>query len=291
MEKRQIHLFETKDELLAAATEQADRVQIPELHHSTELYYVARYFVAVFESRNGEIPIQVWNEYRNALDHYFRHITDSYKKTDTDRKSHLAKMEGHLQRAVLDVLKLLCHKTQEAIWEEKNKHLVDILRLVDSGEFVEKFNTDHNAAVELFSFAKISDLNLGDDAVTNTEIVGHYLDAAFAFDALRRLLIDNENKIERARSAHNDISGRAKKLSAREDFALHLLVYVFVFCVGLFFNYVKTPVVNAFNDIVDNQAQQDSLEPDEVDTNPKTAPQKIDAVDKPTPDPNALKSR
>lgn len=264
MERKQIHLFETKEELLEAATEQADRVQTPELNQSTKLYFIARYFVAVFESRNGQIPIQVWNEYRNALDHYFRHITDSYKEEDVERKSHLAKMEGHLQRAVLDVLKLLCHKTQEAVSEEKDGHLLEVLRLVDSGEFIEKFNKDYNAAVKLFSFAKISDLNLGDDAATNTEILGHYLDAAFAFDSLRRFLIDNEAKIERARSEYNQISGRAKKLSAREDFVLHLLVYVVVFFAGLFFDTIKVPVVNAYNELLGNNSEQHFSDPNAV---------------------------
>ena len=72
----QINIFDTKEELLAEAQKQAQRVEEFNLKKATKLYFLARYFVAVYESRFSQIPIQVWNEYRNALDHYFRYLTE-----------------------------------------------------------------------------------------------------------------------------------------------------------------------------------------------------------------------
>ncbi|MBE0491312.1 MAG: hypothetical protein IBX44_03560 [Sulfurospirillum sp.] len=92
-----IEIFKTKDELLQKAGEQSNKVE-EKYKQSIFLYFIARYFVSVHEAKFGTIPIQVWNEYRNALDHFFRNLTNN-------DPAHIGKMEGHIQRAVLDILK------------------------------------------------------------------------------------------------------------------------------------------------------------------------------------------
>ena len=105
-ERKQFFAFETLDELKASVNEQVGAVTDVNLQHSTRLYLYTRYFVVVFESRYGAIPIQVWNEYRNALDHFFRFQLDGGA---SEAQDHMQKMDGHLQRAALDILKIFCH--------------------------------------------------------------------------------------------------------------------------------------------------------------------------------------
>jgi hypothetical protein len=89
---------------------------------SLKLYFIARYFVAIVECRFYQVPIQVWNEYRNALDHFFRDMTDP-------SHNHKRKMESHLLRASLDVIKLFCHYSIDRLTalKKESEHHVFVL--------------------------------------------------------------------------------------------------------------------------------------------------------------------
>lgn len=238
----QLHIYSTRDELLEAANEQAQST-LPIYLESTKLYFIARYFVAIYESRYGEIPIQVWNEYRNALDHFFRHLTNINNRNtlDTnDEDNNLHKMECHLQRAALDILKLLCHKTNETVEQKKVEYSVPVMRLVDNGKFLIKINDDLNKAVKLFETAKVSDLKLGGDAASNAKVLEIYLNAAFAFDAIKLTLSEKNNDILSAQESYNSISSRASNLSL----SAQLFIAFTILLIGLVAGPYATDYIN-----------------------------------------------
>lgn len=213
-----IEIFKTKSGLLEKATEQSDRVE-EKYQFSIYLYFIARYFVSVHEAKFGTIPIQVWNEYRNALDHFFRNLTNQ-------EDSHTRKMEGHLQRAVLDILKIFCHLSQEEVKNLIAKFETDILNLVDNGTFYTKVIVDIKQSEKLFIEAKIKDNSLGEDSHTNKEIVGNYLDAVFGFMAIHNYVVEKTPDIEIAKKSHDSIHHKAEKGSFWEHIKTHYIFYI-----------------------------------------------------------------
>jgi len=213
-----ITIFKNKEELLSEAKKQADKVE-EKLSQSVYLYFVTRYFVSIFEARFGEISIQVWNEYRNALDHYFRHLTQTETKN-------LSKMEAHLQRAALDIMKFYCHKAQDKLNEEKNNYNKEVLALVDNGNFYPTLLKGIHASESLFMHAKAFDSSLGEDAKTNENILDKYMEALFSFDENYRNLIDKISDIETAEKSHGAISDKAAKGSFKEHMKTHYIFYI-----------------------------------------------------------------
>lgn len=211
-------IFKTKEDLIKKAEEQALKVE-ENYRHSVYLYFIARYFVSVHEAKFGTIPIQVWNEYRNALDHFFRHLTNT-------KDSHIYKMEGHLQRAVLDILKIYSHMVQTEVNKLKEEFDSDILNLVDNGSFLTKLIKDIKDSEDLFIEAKIKDNSLGEDAQTNKEIVGYYLDTVFSFDAIYDYVINKLPDIEQAKRNYESIHHKAEKGAFWEHIKTHYIFYI-----------------------------------------------------------------
>lgn len=106
------YIFKTPAELLQAA-ELTSAGAEKSYCHAAYLYFIARFMVAVYEARMGRLPIQVWNEYRNALDHFMRFVTNPVD----ENTAQLSRMEGHIQRAVLDICKFFCHAMEERMVE------------------------------------------------------------------------------------------------------------------------------------------------------------------------------
>ena len=211
-------IFENKEELLNQAKIQADKVE-EEHKQSVLLYFIARYFVSLYEGRFGAIPIQVWNEYRNALDHYFRYLTNK-------NSTHLKKMESHLQRAALDIMKIYCHEAQNKTIKQKEEYKIEVLQLVDNGTFNSELIQGLSTAEDLFVNAKVDDSILGDNAHTNQEILGKYLDAVFAFDEVYRKIIDKLDDIQSAQLTYNSIHDNAAKGTFKEHMKTHFIFYV-----------------------------------------------------------------
>ncbi|WP_415897349.1 hypothetical protein [Neptuniibacter sp. QD57_21] len=136
----------------------------PSLRSCVEIYYIVRYFVSLYEANNLELPVQIWNEYRNALDHFMRHTTESpdFDFTDGDAKTstHLNKMEGHLQRAALDIMKIVCHVTLDKASLCKADFTTEALRLADQGNFNKEYCKLETDAKVLFTAAKVFDDDL-----------------------------------------------------------------------------------------------------------------------------------
>jgi len=170
--------FETVDELDRAADQVSNKAPI-EYRHSTYLYFIARYFVAVYEASFGEIPIQVWNEYRNALDHFFRYLT-------LKDNGQIKKMEGHIQRAVLDITKLFCHRSSESLDKILDKE--NYLRTLDDGLFYVDILKKKAEAKDLYIYAKINNDKLGEHSETDKEVIRRYLEPCFKYIYIEKII-------------------------------------------------------------------------------------------------------
>lgn len=225
----------TQEELLLEAEKRSN--QAPDLYKgSVRLYFFARFLVSVFEARNHQIPIQVWNEYRNALDHYMRFLTsENYTTVLTDPEvlpPQIKEMQGHLQRAVLDISKLACHANSEWVEEKLREHEPSVLRLVDNGDYFVEVNQLRAEAEKLFIRAKCEDKFLGESRNHNKQIVEMYLDAVFVFEKTRSLLVAKEADINRAYQTHRGLLSTGANISMGKALLLNVLVGLLFFCIG-----------------------------------------------------------
>lgn len=221
-------IYSSAEELLSDVDKKTTVPSAPAFQKSIRLYYIARYFVAVHESRHGEIPIQVWNEYRNTLDHYFRYLAACKESIgeDDDGDKNLYKMNGHLQRACLDALKIFCHRSNDQISELLNRYKPEVLSLVDNRNFYPCIITKRTQALKAFENAKVSDLQLGEDAKHNSEILKNYLDASFLFDEIIFQCLSKEEDIAAAQNSHQNISSQASALSEKHELKVHAKFHI-----------------------------------------------------------------
>jgi len=203
-------------DLESAATE-VSNIAPEDYQHSVFLYFIARYLVAVFEAKFAQLPIQVWNEYRNALDHFFRHITSG-----AESSRHLAKFEGHIQRAVLDIAKTICHMSAERFAADMEKENTEALRLVNDGDFYSELLNKSHEAEKSFIQAKVTDGELGEDRSVNKQVLGLYLDACFKYFQLEDFLNANRIKIDKATSKFINIQSNAAHEASKHSFKEHV---------------------------------------------------------------------
>lgn len=171
----------SKEELKLLAQGSLELVTQENLKSPVYYYAMARYLVAVFEAHSFSLPVQVWNEYRNSLDHLMR----SFLTSDPDNvESQLKSSRGHLLRACLDVIKLLCTSHDDWFKELKSSKAYFTYALVDNGNFLKDLEDQYTKAKKLIISAKTHDINLGHDVMKDTEIVDLYLDAYFAYKDL-----------------------------------------------------------------------------------------------------------
>lgn len=209
--------FKSTKEILDAAEELVSNA--PDgLKNAIKPYFISRYFVALFEARHGEIPIQVWNEYRNAFDHLFRFLVSQ----DTTQ---IKDVEKHLLRAALDILKLYIHTTSDTIKKEIDSHKPEVLRLVDNGDFLEDINSSHKNHVNAFESAKVSDLALGNNSNKNGDVLRKYLDTAFEFKILVTKIDSKAKEIRKAQQTYDSIHDKAHKHSFFSGLWMHMITH------------------------------------------------------------------
>lgn len=96
------HLHSSPEEIFTAARD-ISRTAPAGFQRTMFLYYMTRYWVAVHEARYQEVPLQVWNEYRNAFDHFSRLMTAAgatvEEKIQNDERNS-QKIESHILRAL-----------------------------------------------------------------------------------------------------------------------------------------------------------------------------------------------
>lgn len=175
-----LNLVQNTTELLRSAQSFSDACSRSDLKQLVYYYSITRYLVSVFEARNNKLPIQVWNEYRNCLDHYVRSLT---QQDNASEEKQLKSAIGHMQRATLDIIKLLCvFEDDWFINLEKSKYY-DLLCFIDNGEFLKEFANKRFIAQDLICKAKTLDFQLGNNK--DQEVITQYLDAFFAYEEVR----------------------------------------------------------------------------------------------------------
>lgn len=205
------------DALFKRAKEQAKNAS-DEYQETIELYYIARYWVSVFESYVRQLPTQVLNEYRNAFDHFARYIAGSGDVTKgDDNHRNLYKMKGHIQRAVLDICKILCIHFGD-FYEEKISPNTNYLRLVTNGRFLKELTSKHSEAKKKLLEAKQLDSSLGEEVNTNEEVRKAYCDAVFLFKSIEDSYNDNIKDIIKAQDEFSNIHNRGANLSRQQQF-------------------------------------------------------------------------
>lgn len=217
----QFRVFQDKTSLITQAAEEAKKAD-KDFETSVKYYFIARNFVAIYESRFSALPIQVWNEYRNALDHFFRHQTN----VDRPNSKHLKKMEDHLLRACLDVLKLFCHEMMKHLENKFQSYDRAVLVLVEDGSFISSFEKGKKNARMLFEQAKIGDVTMGNDTNGDMVALNAYLESAFAFDNLDAEWNAKTDKINNALLQHSNIGNSASKHSTVHHLLVHCLFYI-----------------------------------------------------------------
>jgi len=232
------YFFQSQNELEAAA-KAAVQLADAKYQHSAYLYFIARFMVSIFEATVSAIPIQVWNEYRSALDHHMRYLTQE----DSSELHQIHRMEGHLQRAVLDVCKLFTHRMLDQLEKGIKADTIEILRMVDSGRFYETLRTGIDKTTEHFAGVKTHDNTLGNEKETDESIIGEYLDVAFRAWNLFLLYHRARHDIETAAATYANIEKKTEATVKGEkeswlkrmfdDVTGHTLFAVLTFICGL----------------------------------------------------------
>ncbi len=171
---KKVYFFQSREELEKAAREISLGAE-DKYRHSVYLYFIARFMVSLFEATVGKIPIQVWSEYRSTIDHHMRYLTQN----DPNNIRQINRMEGHLQRAILDICKLYTQRLIEKLEKRIEGDTIEVLRLVDSERFYEHLRTGIDDLVNAYAATKTQDFNLGVERGTDDSIVGKYLEVSF----------------------------------------------------------------------------------------------------------------
>jgi hypothetical protein len=146
--------------------------------HRTLLYYnfSLRYFVAYYESRFDAIPLQVYNEYRMAFDHFMR----SFIVDKSDKGDDWDKALNHMLRGILDILKLNCFWLREFILHQHKSIPRKALDFISNGEYIKIYSEFQVSAEFALWEAKRKESEIGSDSKKNLEVVKDFINAFLA---------------------------------------------------------------------------------------------------------------
>jgi hypothetical protein len=158
----------------ATAKDRASHLDLGVVDLSTalEIYFLTKSTIAVCESKGLFLPLQVFNEFRAALDHFMRAVVVPKSgiinhKGQLVLQSKLAQdnikaMEGHIQRAFLDMVKIGCSDIRKNVDDLHKDYRKDALGIAGPNhEYLDKIHALQINAEELLSDAKIAEADLG----------------------------------------------------------------------------------------------------------------------------------
>lgn len=140
------------------------------LQNTVELYFLTKQAIIFYDAKVSAIPTQVFNELRNALDHFMRSLillnedgttlldVESRKK---NKYKHIEKMEGHLQRALLDVVKLGCARINEEVEKTHSRFGKKAVSAAKEGQYAIQIFGALSRAEDLLIEAKSIEAKLG----------------------------------------------------------------------------------------------------------------------------------
>lgn len=147
-----------------------------DLKDAVYLYFLTKQAVSLYEAQINYLPLQVYNEMRNALDHYMRAIIyPSVEDGNGRRTSHINKMTGHLQRALLDVVKLTCAAMVEKIETDHKRLGEDVLSITKDGAYIKEITQYRMYAEQKLAQAKLDEHKIGNGDESNVRVA--YLEA------------------------------------------------------------------------------------------------------------------
>lgn len=203
-----VALFPTPQSLVDHAEEEAKGLERTQFYDIARLYFIARYLVSLYEIRVGKLPLQVWNEYRMAFDHFMRHITSADITQDIYTNlvpgGDLAKMRGHLQRAIFDICKFLSLGADEEIERQINRWGMNILTRVKCSDqsFLNKLFSAREQAEKLLLVAKTVDYKDTSQTPESLGSIIKYLNAAFSYREAVDLFHKHRQALEAAYKEH-----------------------------------------------------------------------------------------
>ena len=175
------------------------------LADSAYLYFLTKQAVALYEAQINFLPLQVYNEMRNALDHYMRSIVGTLPLER--REKHINQMSGHLQRALLDVIKLTCAAMIGKI-DGIHGHLGEpALCLAMNGDYIKKITDLKMLAEQSLVAAKMIEYELGDGSDADARVRDKYLAALAAHSITYKYHQDSIGQLRWGRAKYLTLKG------------------------------------------------------------------------------------
>ena len=221
-----------KDGLKALAQDSVQRTSDTKLKSSIYYYTISRALVAIFEANSYKLPVQVWNEYRNSLDHLMR----SAMVSGVAQQKQLDASRGHLLRACLDITKLLCTYTDDWFKGLKTSKVYFTYSLVDNGNFLKDLENKYIVARNSMIGAKTHDMHLGNDSTKDEEIVDLYLDAYFAYKKLETMFYEKQGSCVLSKISYYILYIKANWLTFIISFGGKLLAAAIIFFIGKYYD-------------------------------------------------------
>lgn len=222
--------IKSKDELKNLAHSSMQLAKEDKLKPCIYYYTLARYLAAVFEANSFKIPVQVWNEYRNSLDHLIRAFIAMDVSSENNQ---LKASKSHLLRACLDVTKLLCTHGDDWFKELKASKAYFTYALVDNGNFLKSLEDQYAKARKMMIHAKTHDIHLGNDNTKDQEIVDLYLDAYFAYKDLETMFYEKQGASVVSHISYILLFLRANWFTLLFSTAGKILGVVLIYVIGL----------------------------------------------------------
>ena len=172
------------DEFIKDPTKLADTVRQPEYKAVVKYYFLMKRAVAQAEAYDKTVSLQLANEMRNALDHMMRSLISYEDEAGAANNSerNLSRMKGHLQRGILDAMKITCAHLDEDIDRRHARFSDKAIGLVNNGEYVKNINAMHVDAKGSFVKAREDDFQLGTE-IGDRDVISNYLKAVVAYKA------------------------------------------------------------------------------------------------------------
>lgn len=161
---------ENSDDLLYKRADSYVKTMGPDdahLANAVKMYFLAKQAIIYYDARVSSIPVQVFNELRNALDHFMRsliYIDNGNPDRSEYRSGHIKKMEGHLQRAFLDVSKLACAQISDQIESIHRKFGDKAIENADDGKYIRDISAICSVAEYQYIEAKEFESRLGGES-------------------------------------------------------------------------------------------------------------------------------
>jgi len=207
-------LFQSPESLIQAAKNYSCRPHLTETEQeSVYYYYLLKCFIAEHQCYIASVSVQTYNEHRMALDHFFRAKIEQ-------NESHNNKARGHLNRALLDIIKINCYFLSSRVKAIHKTIPNKAVGIVSNGKYIQDYFEKQKNAEDLLMFARIEDNKMGNCVYADKVILEHFIVAYFAHKKWFEFQSQNLGKIAWAKTKYYMLSG----LSITGAFLLGLAV-------------------------------------------------------------------